>query len=342
MERRKFTREFKVEAVKLIKDRGVSYVQAAQDLGVHQSVLRNWVKAFADDPQQAFPGQGQMKPEQLEITRLKREVTKLKAERDILKKAAVDSTGERNGFGKLSAWSHEAKSFPWTGVELERDSIEIVLAVYGQIRALREVLAQQAVGVFIAPSLPRTLGVAEVDGHVGSDAESLVVSEFSAAIPGQGGHQSSGQMLHLPDEGAHNAVAIFALNMDEQYESGLALDQGGDMRILPAGEQITLPVSRYRAVLHFGRTLPYRYSVNDLPTWLPLRGRCFATAHHPLASQARYQFLFQDPACLDEQAFVDCLVGHPHRLIVEIFALEPAGYLLRRPIIIQLLGHHHL
>ena len=89
MERRKFTREFKLEAMKLIKDRGVSYVHAAQDLGVHQSVLRNWVKAFADDPQHSFPGQGQMKPEQLEIAQLRREVTKLKAERDILKKAAA-------------------------------------------------------------------------------------------------------------------------------------------------------------------------------------------------------------------------------------------------------------
>ena len=89
MERRKFTREFKLEAVKLIKDRGVSYVQAAEDLGVHQSVLRTWVKAFAADPQQSFPGHGQMKPEQAEIARLKSEVTKLKAERDILKKAAA-------------------------------------------------------------------------------------------------------------------------------------------------------------------------------------------------------------------------------------------------------------
>ena len=89
MERRRFTREFKLEAVKLIKDRGVSYVQAAQELGVHQSVLRNWVRAFADDPAQAFPGHGQMKPEQAEIARLKREVTRLKAERDILKKAAA-------------------------------------------------------------------------------------------------------------------------------------------------------------------------------------------------------------------------------------------------------------
>ena len=83
------TREFKLEAVRLIKDRGVSYVQASEDLGVHTSQLRDWVKKLADDPPHAFPGNGQMKPEQLEIARLKREVVKLKAERDILKKAAA-------------------------------------------------------------------------------------------------------------------------------------------------------------------------------------------------------------------------------------------------------------
>src|ERR1700756_3116785 len=87
--RRKFTREFKLEAVRLIKERGVSYTHASQDLGVHVSQLRHWVKEFGADPQQAFPGHGQMKPEQLEIERLRREVQKLKAERDILKKAAA-------------------------------------------------------------------------------------------------------------------------------------------------------------------------------------------------------------------------------------------------------------
>jgi transposase len=81
MERRQFTREFKLEAVRLIKQRGVSYAQASEDLGVHPTQLRNWVKQLADDPQHAFPGQGQMKPEQLEIAQLKREVAKLKAER---------------------------------------------------------------------------------------------------------------------------------------------------------------------------------------------------------------------------------------------------------------------
>jgi hypothetical protein len=45
---------------------------------VHQTVLRSWVKAFADDPAHAFPGQGQVKSEQAEIARLKREVTKLR------------------------------------------------------------------------------------------------------------------------------------------------------------------------------------------------------------------------------------------------------------------------
>ena len=84
MERRRFTREFKLEAVKLIRERGVSVAQASRDLDVQGTVLRNWVKAFADDPQHAFPGHGQLKPEQAEIARLKHEVTKLKAERDIL------------------------------------------------------------------------------------------------------------------------------------------------------------------------------------------------------------------------------------------------------------------
>ena len=89
MVRRRFSREFKLEAVRLVGERGVSVAQGARDLDVHENQLRKWVREFAADPAQAFPGQGQMKPEQLEIERLRREVAKLKAERDILKKAAA-------------------------------------------------------------------------------------------------------------------------------------------------------------------------------------------------------------------------------------------------------------
>jgi transposase len=86
MEGRKFSREFKLEAIKLVRERGVSFAQAGRDLDVHQNVLRNWVRDFEADPKQAFPGLGQMKPEQLETDRLRKEVARLKAERDILKK----------------------------------------------------------------------------------------------------------------------------------------------------------------------------------------------------------------------------------------------------------------
>jgi transposase len=89
MGRRKYTREFKLEAIKLIEERGVTVAQASRDLGVHQNTLREWVREFAADPQQAFPGHGQMKPEAAELERLRREVLRLKAERDILKKAAA-------------------------------------------------------------------------------------------------------------------------------------------------------------------------------------------------------------------------------------------------------------
>ena len=56
--------------------------QTARDLGVHGTVLGRWVQEGAAGAPQAFPGQGQMKPEQAELARPRREVIKLKAECD--------------------------------------------------------------------------------------------------------------------------------------------------------------------------------------------------------------------------------------------------------------------
>ena len=89
MARRRFTREFKLEAVRLVREQGIHVAEAARDLEIHENVLRKWVREYAQDPAHAFPGAGQQKPEQAEIAALKREVRKLKAERDILKKAAA-------------------------------------------------------------------------------------------------------------------------------------------------------------------------------------------------------------------------------------------------------------
>src|SRR5450830_720100 len=84
--RRKHSREFKVEAVKLVRERGVTMAQAALDLDLSVTLLRKWSRQFAADPKDAFPGQGQQKPADVELTQLRREVARLKMERDILKK----------------------------------------------------------------------------------------------------------------------------------------------------------------------------------------------------------------------------------------------------------------
>ena len=57
--RRIHSREFKVEAVKLVPERGVTMVQAARDLDLSITLLRKWVRQFAADPTDAFPGLGQ-------------------------------------------------------------------------------------------------------------------------------------------------------------------------------------------------------------------------------------------------------------------------------------------
>ena len=88
MQRRKFSREFKIEAVRMVRERGVSVAQASRDIDVHENVVRKWVKEFGADPKQAFPGQGQMKPEQLRSTGSGVR-SQNSGERDILKKAAA-------------------------------------------------------------------------------------------------------------------------------------------------------------------------------------------------------------------------------------------------------------
>ena len=89
MTRRKFSREFKTEAVRLVTERGVAVAQAARDLDVAESVLRRWMREWPAAPVAAFPGNGKMPADQAEIAALKKEVARLRAERDILKKAAA-------------------------------------------------------------------------------------------------------------------------------------------------------------------------------------------------------------------------------------------------------------
>ena len=87
--RRKFSREFKIEAVRLITEGGQSIAETARELGVNASLLGRWKQQLTENSEQAFPGKGRMKPLEEEVRRLQRDLKCVRQERDFLKKATA-------------------------------------------------------------------------------------------------------------------------------------------------------------------------------------------------------------------------------------------------------------
>ena len=87
MQRKRYSAEFKREAVRLASQAGMVKRQVAQELGIHENLLRSWIRQFAQGKWEASPGTGLKSAQQLENERLKRELKRVTTERDILKKA---------------------------------------------------------------------------------------------------------------------------------------------------------------------------------------------------------------------------------------------------------------
>lgn len=86
--RRRYTREFKLDALRLV-DEGRPVAEVARNLGIHVNTLHGWRQQFASDPKAAFPGNGKSLGKDEEIRQLKKELKRTKQERDILKKAVA-------------------------------------------------------------------------------------------------------------------------------------------------------------------------------------------------------------------------------------------------------------
>ncbi len=87
-----YTREFKLEALRLLKRSGKTKTELERELGLYQGQLHLWEKAFNKEGgnlQQAFPGTGHQSDAEAELSRLRRENEILRQERDILKKAVA-------------------------------------------------------------------------------------------------------------------------------------------------------------------------------------------------------------------------------------------------------------
>jgi len=95
--RRSFTREFKVQAVRMVGEAGRRLSEVARDLELDPKLIRRWREALEQEKEkevsEAFPGKGHLQPEPEEVRRLQRENARLREEREILKKALAIFSG---------------------------------------------------------------------------------------------------------------------------------------------------------------------------------------------------------------------------------------------------------
>jgi len=87
--RRKYSKEFKLDAISLVTEQGYAIAEAARSLDINANVLGRWIRESRDKASDAFRGQGKLTEEQSEIRRLREEVKRLTTEKEILKKATA-------------------------------------------------------------------------------------------------------------------------------------------------------------------------------------------------------------------------------------------------------------
>ncbi|WP_019418898.1 transposase [Paenibacillus sp. OSY-SE] len=84
---KKYDKEFKFQTVRLIQEEGKTVAQVAREMGLHENTLYRWLAEFKQDGANAFPGSGQLKPEDKALRDLQKELRELREENEILKKA---------------------------------------------------------------------------------------------------------------------------------------------------------------------------------------------------------------------------------------------------------------
>ena len=94
LKKKRFDRDFKISAVKMVTQEGHTAAEVARSLGIHPNQLYNWKKKFSESGDKAFPGKGHL----TEIAALRKELREVQMERDILKKAVgIFSKPTENG-----------------------------------------------------------------------------------------------------------------------------------------------------------------------------------------------------------------------------------------------------
>lgn len=87
--RKKYDPEFKIKAVKMVLEDGLTKAEVSRKLDINQSLISNWVKAYLADSNESFPGNGNLKPADEEMRKLRKKVKDQEDEIKFLKKSAA-------------------------------------------------------------------------------------------------------------------------------------------------------------------------------------------------------------------------------------------------------------
>ena len=281
--------------------------RVADQLGVGVETLRGWVKQAEIDAG-VKPGVTTVEAER--VRQLEQENRELRRANEM-----ADSTGGRNDLGELLRWCQIAEGLAWSAVEAALDAAQLGGADFGEVGALRQVLAKEAVGVLVRSALPWRVWIAEVDGDARGDGEVGVIGHLGALVPGDRSAQLVGQRRdRSAHRGVHRGGRAVSVQVQQEHQAGGALDQRADSAArVRAQDQIAFPVARHGAVIRFCRALRDHHHAGE-------PSAAFLSAARPPRgaprSEASGQFSAKLAAPLNEQRSIDRLVAHAHRGIV--------------------------
>ena len=135
-----------------------------------------------------------------------------------------------------------------------------------------------------------------------------------ALIPGQGASQLVRQPADVLGKRSNNSRRILAGEFDEHREAGIALDEGGDVRVVRSGEKVSFPMPRHGAILNLGGPLADGDHIEDMPM-STVRVVVLWATHPPRSTQLRRQLLLQHATGLDEEAAIDRFVRYVDVLV---------------------------
>ena len=119
--------------------------------------------------------------------------------------------------------------------------------------------------LLVRAALPGTARITEVDLDVGGNREALVGMHLFALIPGQGASQLLRQLADVLGKRSNNSRRVLAGDLDEHREAGIALDEGGDVRVVRSGKKVSFPMPRHGAILNLGGPLADGGHIEDMP-----------------------------------------------------------------------------